>query len=69
MYACDADNLLSITEINRNFSKSEISWTRQQNKIKDHLLKADIVSLDFRHINTDNQMKILKFLLSLPETD
>ena len=63
-----------ITHFNQNFlrttkKKGKVSsvWEEKKDNIQKHLQKADIVPLDMRYLNTENQQKILSYVLSLPE--
>ncbi len=54
-----------IAQFNRSFTKSDIAWQKRQNKIKQHLAKADIVPLYLGNFDTTTRTKLLIFVLSL----
>ncbi len=57
----------NVAEFNRSFNKSDIAWEKRQNRIRQHLAKADITPLLLKHFDSQTCIKILLFVLQLPE--
>ena len=67
MFTEDSGNLFKLDKINQFFAHNERSWEQKKVNIQKHLAKADIVPLDLRHLNQINRMKLVAYVLSLPQ--
>ncbi|OPH36005.1 phage minor head protein [Moraxella equi] len=54
-------------EFNRSFYKSDKAWEKRQNRILQHLAKADFVPMYLRYLDSKALVKIIGFVLSLPK--
>ena len=54
-------------EFNRSFNKSGKAWEKRKTRIMQHLEKADIIPMYLKHMDTETRVKILSFVLSLPQ--
>lgn len=55
------------TEFNRSFNKSGKAWEKRKARIVQHLEKADIIPMYLKYMNTETRVKIISFVLSLPQ--
>lgn len=69
MFTEDPRNPYKVERLNHFFAKNEDALTAKYEKIQEHLQKADMVPLDFRHLNAMNRSKLLAYVLSLPDKD
>ena len=67
MYTQDPSNLFKVEKFNQYFADTELRWKDHQLNIQKHLAKADIVPLDLRQLNQLNRMKLVAYVLSLPQ--
>lgn len=50
-----------------SLTKSDIAWQKQKDNILAHIAKSDIVPLDLRHFDAQRLVKMIAFVLSLPQ--
>ena len=67
MYTEDTSNPYKIEKFNQFFAHSTQSWNAKMDGIQKHLAKADIVPFDLRPLNQRNRMKLIAYVLSLPQ--
>lgn len=67
MYTMYGYNQFKIDKFNQYFAINDNNWQKQMNDILYHLEKADIVPLDLRYLNTENLVKLIAFVVSLPK--
>lgn len=60
-------NTGNIIEFNRTYTKSSTAWKRRKEGIVGHIDKADFLGLDLRHFYPHIRIKIIAFVLSLPQ--
>ena len=67
MYTEDQTNEYKIGRLNQYFADTVERWEAQKDQIQNHLEKAHIVPLDLRRLNALNRVKVLGYVLSLPQ--
>ncbi len=57
----------NVAEFNRSFHRSEKAWEKRKERILQHLNKADIIPMYLKHMDAQTYVKIISFVLSLPQ--
>lgn len=67
MYTMYGYNQFKIDKFNEFFAHTDEVWENKKEQIVHHLGKADIIPLDLRYLTTENIVKLMAFVLSLPK--
>lgn len=67
MYTMHGYSQFKIGKFNEFFAHTDEVWEGKKEQIVHHLGKADIIPLDLRYLTTENIVKLMAFVLSLPK--